>query len=160
MNDTQRSLYARLINEVSWVGAYCGIDMNRLPCQGQMVVAGPCGAPDLYRIGYVVQIRLRQGAAGSHNLLLRHANGQLHQHSNNLFCSIAPEDEQALQVFFDRKPSEEDFSRGYTVDGSNETHATGYLIASRSDFPDEATPFVLPVTDYLGHSSQVDVVWV
>lgn len=160
MNDPQRSLYARLINQVSWVGAYCGTDMNRLPCQGQMVVAGPCGAPDLYRIGYVVQIRLRQGAAGSHNLLIRHADGQLHQHSNNLFCPIAPEDEQALQVFFAYKPSAEDFSRGYTVNGSNETHAAGYLIANRSDYPDEVAPNALPVTDYMGYSSEVDVVWV
>ena len=161
MTPEQSLLYQRLVDGISWHGAYCGTSMDKIPKRGEMVIAGPCSAPLPFRIGFVVQIRLKQGDFGSHNLLIRHADGSLHQHSNNMFCPVVDEDLQLLLPFFKGQPAEEQYERGYSV-GSPDSHAVGYLIAKRSDYPGSANGPTesIAVTDNQGNSEQQAIVFV
>lgn len=134
LTDEQQALYMRLAAKSTWVEAYCGVDMNRLPVRGQMLLVGPCMAPLAYRVGFVVQIRLKQGDFGSHNFLIRMLDGSLHQHSNNCFNAIKAEDELALLLEFKMKPDSEDYEQGYSI-GSPDSQAAGFLVARESDYP-------------------------
>ncbi|WP_241032663.1 hypothetical protein ACOK4R_32195 (plasmid) [Pseudomonas fluorescens] len=161
MSEEQRALYKRLEAKSTWVDAYCGADMNRLPVRGQMLFVGFCMAPLAYRLGFVVQIRLKQGDFGSHNFLMRMADGSLHQHSNNKFDAISDEDTQALLPFFVGKPATEQYELGYSV-GSPDSGAAGYLIASEQEYPrqDNGAAQSMPLVDAAGSIQMADLVYI
>ncbi|EMO9521348.1 hypothetical protein RJ634_003895 [Pseudomonas aeruginosa] len=101
---------------------------DQLPVFGQFVRTGPGPAPLINQIGYVVQIRRRQGIFGSDIYLLRHCDGSLVQHSNNMFLPLTPEEiESVLPCFGDVKPSAEGESPVYGL-GDPSTRTAGFLI--------------------------------
>jgi hypothetical protein len=117
-------------HEARWMQTVGGLSGGRMPEKGMFVKTGPHGGSMRGSIGWVVQVRLKQGQFGSDNYILCHAGdgGWLMQHANNVFYPLTPaEVEQVLPFFADRLPENEDFSRGYTL-GSDETRAFGFLI--------------------------------
>ncbi|WP_421527036.1 hypothetical protein [Pseudomonas brenneri] len=117
-------------HEVRWMQTVGGFSGRRMPEQGMFVKTGPHGGSMRGSIGWVAQVRLKQGQFGSDNYILCHAGngGWLMQHSNNVFYPLTPNELELVRPFFaDRLPENEDFSRGYTL-GSEETRAFGFLI--------------------------------
>lgn len=126
----------RADHEARWMLTVGGFGSLRMPTRGMFVKTGPHGGAMLGSIGWVVQVRLKQGQFGSDNYILCHAGkgGWLMQHSNNVFYPLTPEEEALVRPFFaDRLPEEEDFSNGYTL-GSEESRAVGFLIDPPQDF--------------------------
>lgn len=73
-----------------------------------------------FRIGYVVQIRKKAGAFGSHIVLLRHPDGTLMSHMNQTFVRVSEEWQERVKAVFAKgiTPSEmEDYSQPYTLGG-------------------------------------------
>jgi hypothetical protein len=80
-------------------------------------------------VGYVVQVRKKAGAFGSHIVLMRHPDGTLMRHENQCFLRLTPEEEEALKGIFPpgMTPDEyEDYTEAYTL--NNEYPATGKII--------------------------------
>lgn len=161
MTPEQQALYKRLEEKSTWVNSYCGVDMARLPVRGQMLFVGHCMAPLFFRVGFVVQIRLKQGDFQSHNLLIRMADGSLHQHSNNRFDAVSEEDLQELLPYFKGQPATEEFERGYSV-GSPDSHAVGFLIARECDYPrtESGAPPTMPLVNAIHGVEMADLVYI
>jgi len=161
LSEEQQALYRRVEAKSTWANAYCGVDMNRLPVQGQMLFVGHCMAPLAYRLGFVVQIRLKQGDFGSHNFLIRMLDGSLHQHSNNRFDAIGSEDELELLPHFLGKPDKEDYERGYST-GSPSSQAVGFLIARESQYPrtENGRPPSLPLVNVFNDVEMAELVYI
>lgn len=103
--------------------------------RGQFVLVGMGMAPDIYRIGYVVQIRLGQGAFGSDLYLIRHADGTYQQHANNFYLEMDFEEiDQVAKWFEAAMPGGENFDDGYILNGDPETLAIGFLIDKPEGF--------------------------
>lgn len=120
----------RADHEARWLQTVGGFIGNRVPVQGMYVITGPHGNSPLGSIGWVAQVRLKQGQFGSDNYILCHAdNGpRLMQHSNNVFYPLTPDEVELVRPFFaERLPEHEDFSHGYSL-GTEETRAVGFLI--------------------------------
>jgi hypothetical protein len=100
---------------------------NGYPAQGQFVITGAqMGGTEEFRIGFCVQVRKGVGAYGSAVVFLRHASGALTTHENQGYFAMAPELEAAARKLFVMLPEDEDYSRGYTIQGE---HAEfGFLI--------------------------------
>lgn len=124
-------------HEVRWMQTVGGFGSRRMPEQGMFVKTGPHGGSKRGSIGWVAQVRLRQGQFGSDNYILCHAGadgGWLMQHANQAFYPLTPAEVELVRPFFaDRLPENEDFSRGYTL-GSEETRAIGFLIDPPAGF--------------------------
>ncbi|MFJ7794490.1 hypothetical protein [Pseudomonas sp. NPDC096950] len=117
-------------HEARWMQTVGGFSGRRTPKQGMFVKTGPHGGSKRGSIGWVAQVRLKQGQFGSDNYILCHAGngGWLMQHANNVFYPLTPSEVELVRPFFaDRLPENEDFTRGYTL-GSEETRAFGFLI--------------------------------
>lgn len=105
---------------------------------GAFVYTGPTSYKFQPMIGRLVQVRLESGEYGSHNVLLRHADDSLWQHSNQSFYRITdPATLKKLKAEFSQdfedKPDVE-----YTINKDKEPE-TGFIIASK--VPDgESTP--------------------
>jgi hypothetical protein len=111
-----------------WIHAVGGFSMHRQPAQGQFLLTGPHSSSLIGSIGFVVQVRLKQGQFGSDNYILCHSDGSLMQHSNNHFYPLTAAEVEAVRPFFaDRLPEDEDYSKGYALD-SEESRAFGFLI--------------------------------
>ncbi len=107
---------------------------DKLPVFGQYVRTGPGPAPLINQIGYVVQIRRRQGVFGSDIYLLRHCDGSLVQHSNNMFLPLSLEEiEAVLPCFGEVKPSAEGENPTYGL-GDPSTRMAGFLIEPPDGF--------------------------
>ncbi|XLY90467.1 hypothetical protein ACK8QS_22620 (plasmid) [Ectopseudomonas mendocina] len=116
-------------HEVRWMQTVGGFSGRRMPVQGMFVKTGPHGGSMRGSIGWVAQVRLKQGQFGSDNYILCHAGngGWLMQHSNNVFYPLTPaEEEQVRPYFADCLPENETFPTGITL-GSEETRAVGFL---------------------------------
>ncbi|NNB33927.1 hypothetical protein [Pseudomonas fragi] len=101
---------------------------DQLPVFGQYVRTGPGPAPLVNQIGYVVQIRRRQGIFGSDVYLLRHCNGELVQHANNMYLPLTSEEiEAVLPCFGNVTPSAEGENPVYGL-GDPSTRTAGFLI--------------------------------
>ena len=77
-----REIFARVLQPTVWkdrASTMFGGFQDQLPEFGQYVLTGPGPAPLINQIGYVVQIRRRQGIFGSDIYLLRHCTGELVQ---------------------------------------------------------------------------------
>lgn len=123
-------------HEARWKQTVGGLSGSRMPEQGMFVKTGPHGGSMRGSIGWVAQVRLKQGQFGSDNYILCHAGdgGWLMQHSNNVFYPLTPAEVELVRPFFaDRLPENEDYSRGYTL-GSEETRAFGFLIDPSEGF--------------------------
>ncbi|HEJ2342740.1 TPA: hypothetical protein ACWLUJ_005709 [Pseudomonas aeruginosa] len=117
-------------HEVRWMQTVGGIGSLQKPTRGMFVKTGPHGGSLRGSIGWVVQVRLKQGQFGSDNYILCHPGkgGWLMQHSNNVFYPLTPDEVELVRPFFvDRLPEDEDFTQGYTL-GSEETRAVGFLV--------------------------------
>lgn len=118
-------------HEVRWMQAFSAFSSSkRMPEQGQFVKTGPHGGSMRGSIGWVAQVRLKQGQFGSDNYILcHHGNGGwAMQHSNQVFYPLTPAEVDLVRPFFaDCLPENEDFSHGYTL-GSEETRMFGFLI--------------------------------
>jgi hypothetical protein len=120
----------RADHDARWMQTVGGFTGRRVPVQGMYVITGPHGGSVLGSIGWVVQVRLKQGQFGSDIYILCQAdNGpRLMQHSNNVFYPLTPDEVELVRPFFAKRlPEHEDFSRGYSL-GSEETRAVGFLI--------------------------------
>lgn len=117
-------------HEKRWMQTIGGFSDKGVPERGMFVKTGPHGGSMRGSIGWVAQVRLKQGQFGSDNYILCHPDngGRLMQHSNNVFYPLTPKEEEMVRPFFrDRLPEDEDFTQGYTL-GSEETRAIGFLI--------------------------------
>lgn len=123
-------------HEARWMTTVGCFSSRRMPEQGMFVKTGPHGGSILGSIGWVAQVRLKQGQFGSDNYILCHAGngGWAVQHSNQVFYPLTPAEVDLVRPFFsDCLPEDEDFSRGFTL-GSEETRAIGFLIDPPADF--------------------------
>ncbi|HCE7248223.1 TPA: hypothetical protein NHR53_006057 [Pseudomonas aeruginosa] len=117
-------------HEVRWMQTVGGFGSLQKPTQGMFVKTGPHGGSMRGSIGWVAQVRLKQGQFGSDNYILCHPGngGWLMQHSNNVFYPLTPVEVELVRPFFaDRLPEDEDFTQGYTL-GSEDTRAVGFLV--------------------------------
>lgn len=119
-------------HEARWMQTFGGFtSASRTPEQGQFVKTGPHGGSVRGSIGWVAQVRFKQGQFGSDIYILCHAGadgGGLMQHSNNSFYPLTPDEVELVRPFFaDRLPENEDVSKGYTL-GSDDTRMFGFLI--------------------------------
>uniref|UniRef100_UPI001C49CB85 hypothetical protein n=6 Tax=Pseudomonas aeruginosa TaxID=287 RepID=UPI001C49CB85 len=119
--------------------------------------------PKHHRIGYVVQIRRKQGRFGTDNYLLRHADGTLMQHSDQFFAAMTPEEIDAVLPFFgENLPETEDYSRGYDL-GSQESRAMGFIIEPPAGFQPrggEGTSTRITQTDPDGRRSTTHIAFI
>jgi hypothetical protein len=153
-------------HEVRWmqtVGGFSGRD--RMPEQGMFVKTGPHGGSMRGSIGWVAQVRLKQGQFGSDNYILCHPGadgGWLMQHANQVFYPLTPAEVELVRPFFaDRLPENEDFSHGYTL-GSEETRMFGFLIDPPVGFEPrggEGASMRMTVTDGSGKTTVTDTVF-
>lgn len=123
-------------HDARWMQTVGGFSGRRMPEQGMFVKTGPHGGSMRGSIGWVAQVRLKQGQFGSDNYILCHAGngGWAMQHSNNVFYPLTPAEVELVRPYFaDCLPENEDFSRGYTL-GSEETRAFGFLIDPPAGF--------------------------
>jgi hypothetical protein len=148
-----------------WMQTVGGFSGRRMPEQGMFVKTGPHGGSMRGSIGWVAQVRLKQGQFGSDNYILCHAGadgGWLMQHSNNAFYPLTTAEVELVRPFFaDRLPENEDFSYGYTL-GSDETRAVGFLIDPPEAFEPrggEGARMRMTVTDAAGNESVTDTVF-
>lgn len=72
-----------------------------------------------YYVGYVVQVRRKAGAYGSDMVLLRHPDGTLMVHENQLFVRMSRDLRDRVISLFpeDLTPESEDYSKPYTLAG-------------------------------------------
>lgn len=132
-----QEVFSRVLQPAAWeeraTTMFAGFQ-DRLPVFGQYVRTGPGPAPLVNQIGYVVQIRRRQGIFGSDIYLLRHCNGELVQHSNNMYLPLTPEEiEAVLPCFGAVIPSAEGESPVYGI-GDPSTRTAGFIIEPPEGF--------------------------
>jgi hypothetical protein len=86
-------------------------------------------------IGYVVQVRKGVGAFGSDLILIRHPNGELNSHENQMYYRINEELKSKTKALFYKKigPEKEDYSQPYTIAGKYP--AIGKIIESDVPHP-------------------------
>jgi hypothetical protein len=136
----------RADHEVRWMQTVGNFGSVRMPEQGMFVKTGPHGNSPRGSIGWVAQVRIKQGQFGSDNYILCHAGpgpgdgdgdgdgGWLMQHSNNAFYPLTPAEVELVRPYFsDCLPESESFPNGITL-GSEETRAIGFLIEPPKDF--------------------------
>ncbi|MFJ3109971.1 hypothetical protein [Pseudomonas putida] len=119
----------RADHEERWKQTF-GFGKTRMPEQGMFVKTGPHSGSLIGSIGWVAQVRLKQGQFGSDNYILCHAGkgGWLMQHSNNHFFPLtAAEIEQVRPYFSDCLPDNETFPKGIHL-GSEETRMIGFIV--------------------------------
>lgn len=151
-------------HEARWMQTVGGFYSLNMPERGMFVKTGPHGGSMRGSIGWVAQVRLKQGQFGSDNYILCHAGdgGWLMQHSNNVFYPLTPAEVDLVRPFFaDRLPENEDFSHGYTL-GSEETLAIGFLIDPPEGFEPrggEGSRMRTSVTGADGKTTVTDIVF-
>lgn len=99
------------------------IGAMQYPAPGVYVITGPQvgnfhGAQGWHRhIGYVVQVRKKAGAFGSHMVLLRHPDGSLMRHENQSFYRMNEAWEARAKALFPAgmTPEYEDYTQPYTL---------------------------------------------
>ncbi|MDG9815812.1 hypothetical protein [Pseudomonas putida] len=135
---------------------------DRLPVFGQFLLTGPGPAGLLEKIGYVVQIRRRQGIFGSDVYLLRHCDGSLCQHSNNMFQPLTPDEAIAvLPCFGNVLPPAEGQNPTYGL-GEPDTRVQGFIIEPPEGFQPrggEGARMRMTVTDADGNQQVTDTVF-
>lgn len=142
-----------------WMQTVGGLASRGEPERGMFVKTGPHGGSLRGSIGWVVQVRLKQGAFGSDNYILCHPGdgGWLMQHSNNSYYPLNHSEVELVRPFFaDRLPEDEDFSRGYTL-GSEDTRAIGFLIEPPNDFNPRGGEGARMRTTVTGHDGKTTV---
>jgi hypothetical protein len=90
------------------------------PQRGQFVSTGPqFGTSITHYVGYCVQVRKKLGAFGSHVVLLRHCDGTLTSHENQMFIPVSESQISHVRAIFEVLPEHEDYSRGFSIGGAN-----------------------------------------
>jgi hypothetical protein len=80
------------------------------------------------RVGRVAQVRLESGEFGSHNVLLRHVDGSLVQHTNQSFWLIPSKFKAYLDECFKDVYLDDSDAFEYTLNGKE--GSIGFIIAS------------------------------
>lgn len=151
-------------HEARWMQTIGGFSDRRMPVRGMFVKTGPHGGSMRGSIGWVAQVRLKQGQFGSDNYILCHPEdgGWLMQHSNNVFYPLTKAEEDLVRPFFaQRLPENEDFTHGYTL-GSKETLAIGFLIEPPEGFEQrggEGAQMRMTMTDSDGNTTVTETVF-
>lgn len=97
------------------------------PQRGQFVSTGPqFGTAIIHYVGYCVQVRKNIGACGSHVVLLRHCDGTLTSHENQMFIPLAEPQISEARAIFEVLPENEDYSRGFSIGGAN--HEVAFVV--------------------------------
>lgn len=152
-------------HEARWMQTMGGFGSLCQPEFGMFVKTGPHGGSLRGSIGWVAQVRRKQGQFGSDNYILCHAGdgGWLMQHSNNVFYPLTAAEVLSVQPFFaDCLPGNADFSRGITL-GSEETRAVGFLIEPPEGFETrggEGARMQLTTIDSDGSKTVTDTVFI
>jgi hypothetical protein len=119
-----------------------GHTVDSYPEPGRYVVTGMQshnlpgeGADWLGYIGYVVQVRLKGGAFGTHLVILRHHDESLSSHGNQCFYYVDTEWEERIKDLFNEgvSPENEDYSEAFTIAG--EYPEFGKLIQPKEENP-------------------------
>lgn len=165
------SLHSRIFDgirtdhEARWKETVGGFVALCQPEFGMFVMTGPHGGSLRGSIGWVAQVRRKQGQFGSDNYILCHPGneGWLMQHSNNVFYPLTPEETQLVRPFFsDCLPENADFSAGITL-GSEETRAVGFMIEPPEGFETrggEGARMQLTTIDADGSKTVTDTVFI
>lgn len=96
---------------------------------GQFVMAGPGLAPDVHKVGHLLQIRIGQGAFGTDLYIIRHCDGTYQQHASNVYLPMNDaEVDQVRDLFVGLMPEDEDYGAGYVLADDPETHSVGFMI--------------------------------
>ena len=114
--------------------------------KGQYVMSGHIfGAEGLNRrIGFCVQVRLQRGQFRSDMVFLRHPDGNLVTHENQVFWALTDEQlERAIPLFSD-KAEDEDYEHGYRCAGG--VYEKGFLVSDSDSTPAPDTPFSITIT--------------
>lgn len=120
----------RADHEARWMQTVGGFGSLCQPEFGMFVKTGPHGGSLRGSIGWVAQVRRKQGQFGSDIYILCHAGdgGWLMQHSNNVFYPLTAAEVELIRPFFaDCLPESADFCRGITL-GTEDSRAVGFLI--------------------------------
>lgn len=97
------------------------------PEQGQFVGTWLMGCGlSLRMVGYCVQVRVEQGGHGSHQVFLRHPDGELVVYNNQGFFALTPEQEALARSIYEKSPEDEDYAGGYSC--CDKIHAVGFII--------------------------------
>lgn len=101
-------------------------------------------------VGFLVQIRKKRGAYGSDQYIIRHSNGKLMTHSNQMFWKISDTLIEDIVKFFPHTP-EEEFEGNeeieYNIEG--EKPEKGFLIEYKEGDPREDSPhFTMSITTF------------
>jgi hypothetical protein len=147
-------------------GKMVGFFENPIP--GEYVITGPQagnlrgeGAGGWHRyVGYVVQVREKAGAFGSAIVLLRHPDGVLGRHENQMFHRVDSGVLAKIKALYEEgmTPDEyEDYSQPYSLSG--EYPETGRVIGPKDDGPPrDNRPMVQITTISPDGSRRVEVV--
>ncbi|WOF81692.1 hypothetical protein P5704_027840 (plasmid) [Pseudomonas sp. FeN3W] len=137
-DDLQAQIFdsIRADHEARWMKTVGGMGSLCIPKYGMFVKTGPHSGSLRGSIGWVAQVRRKQGQFGSDNYILCHAGngGWLMQHFNNFFYPLTCAETDLIRPYFDDcLPENADFSRGITL-GSEETRAIGFIIEPPKGF--------------------------
>jgi hypothetical protein len=98
--------YTKMIHNFEDVGMYVitGMQFPNVPVR---------------RVGYVVQVRKKAGAFGTDIVFIRHPDGCLVTHENQVFYMMNEEDVKELKEFYpqDCGPEYEDHTKEYSIGG-------------------------------------------
>lgn len=91
---------------------------------GTFVLTGPIAGKDICfenNVGYLVQIREKEGVFGTDLVVVRLANGNIVAHENQFFYKIDEHSAMLMLPYFDIHPGQElvdnDFNLNFTVNG-------------------------------------------
>jgi hypothetical protein len=105
---------------------------GKLPTAGQYLITS-MSMHDNYieQIGYCVQVRLKSGAFGSNQYLIRHPNGSLICHENQSFYSMTPGQRGQIRMIGNNEYNPETEipqDNVYSIDG---IAAKGFIISEK-----------------------------
>ena len=103
--------------------------------RGQFVRTGLQMGPIEKYIGFCVQIRRKEGACGSDQVFLRHADGNLTLHENQCFFALNEAQERKVRGVFESLPEEEDYTHGYSI--QNQNRIVGFMIEKTPENTEE-----------------------
>lgn len=138
------------------------IGFSTHPQPGEYVTTGPQqGDPNLSRfIGYVVQVRKKAGCFGSDIILLRHPDGELGRHENQMFFRIDGlwlEKAKALYPEGMTPEEHEDYSKPYTL--GEKFPETGKVIEPNDSGPiPDNSPMMKITTTHADGSKDITIV--
>ena len=105
----------------------------KYPQYGQFVFCGAIAGNINCKayLGYCVQVREKAGIFGSHQVFLRHCNGQLMVHENQGFFALSKQQQKVARKMFVMHIKDEKKYVPYTIKGK--FPKTGFFVPARQD---------------------------